>query len=143
MIMQYFFDLERVIDAALTEDIGTGDITTLTTIPADRQAHGRYMAKEDGVLCGVEFAGQVYHRIDPSIMMTYHFHDGDRIHRGDVIAEVEGNAVALLTGERVGLNLMQRLSGHRHPDGVCGRDGGGNGRIDLRYPQDNTGAACS
>lgn len=111
MIMQYFFDLERVIDAALTEDIGTGDITTLTTIPADRQAHGRYMAKEDGVLCGVEFAGQVYHRIDPSIMMTYHFHDGDRIHRGDVIAEVEGNAVALLTGERVGLNLMQRLSG--------------------------------
>ena len=109
--MQYFFDLDRVIDAALTEDIGTGDITTLTTIPADRKAHGRYIAKEDGVLCGVEIAEQVYRRIDPTITLTYHFHDGDRIKKGDIIAEVDGNAVALLTGERVGLNLMQRLSG--------------------------------
>ncbi len=109
--MQYFFDLDRVIDAALTEDIGTGDITTLTTIPADRRAHGRYIAKEDGVLCGVEIAEAVYRRIDPTITVTYHRHDGDRVVKGDVIAEVEGNAVALLTGERVGLNLMQRLSG--------------------------------
>lgn len=101
------------------------------------------MAKEDGVLCGVEFAGQVYHRIDPSIMMTYHFHDGDRIHRGDVIAEVEGNAVALLTGERVGLNLMQRLSGHRHPDGVCGRDGGGNGASICDTRKITAGLQCS
>ncbi|MBQ3127094.1 MAG: nicotinate-nucleotide diphosphorylase (carboxylating), partial [Clostridia bacterium] len=106
--MQYFFDLDRVIDAALTEDIGTGDITTLTTIPADKQAHGRYIAKEDGVLCGVEIAEQVYRRIDRDVKMTYHFRDGDRIKKGDIIAEVEGNAVALLTGERVGLNLMQR-----------------------------------
>lgn len=103
--------LETVIDRALTEDIGTGDITTLTTIPADRRAHGRYIAKEDGVLCGIEIAEMVFHRLDNTIEMKKYFRDGASIRRGDVIAEVWGNAVNLLTGERVGLNLMQHLSG--------------------------------
>ncbi|MBR6709216.1 MAG: carboxylating nicotinate-nucleotide diphosphorylase [Clostridia bacterium] len=103
--------LETVIDRALTEDIGTGDITTLTTIPAERRAHGRYIAKETGILCGIDIAEMVYHRLDPTIEMKKYFSDGDQIQKGDVIAEVWGNAVNLLTGERVGLNLMQHLSG--------------------------------
>lgn len=105
------FELDRLVRAALSEDIGTGDITTLTTIDNGRTAHGKYIAKENGILCGAEIALYVYHVIDPSVNMVFHAKDGDNIKKGDVIAEVFGNAVSLLTGERIGLNLMQHLSG--------------------------------
>jgi len=105
------FELERLVRAALAEDIGTGDITTLTTVDAGRTAHGRYIAKECGVACGLEAALYTYRMIDPSVEMTFHAKDGDYINKGDVIAEVTGKAVSVLTGERVGLNLMQHLSG--------------------------------
>ncbi len=107
----YCSSVETLIDRALEEDIGTGDITTLTTISEEAQAHGKYIAKEDGVLCGIDLARRVYAKLDDNIEFTAHKHDGDEVKKGEVIAEVKGKAVSLLTGERVGLNLMQRLSG--------------------------------
>lgn len=109
--MNYSPEIKKLISDALAEDIGTGDITTLSTISADAQARGKYRAKEDGVLCGIEIARAVYTEIDPDIVFTAFFSDGDLIKKGDIIAEVSGNARNLLTGERVGLNLMQRMSG--------------------------------
>ncbi len=107
----YCYSVEQLIDRALEEDIGTGDITTLTTISEDAVGHGKYIAKEDGVLCGIDLAQRVYARLDDKIVFTAYKKDGDEIKKGDVIAEVSGPAISLLTGERVGLNLMQRLSG--------------------------------
>lgn len=108
--------VDSLIRAALREDIGTGDITTLSVIPSDARAHGRYIAKEDGVLCGMDIAERVYRLLGEEmggadIRFTRHFEDGQSFCRGDVLAEVEGDAVTLLSGERVGLNLMQHLSG--------------------------------
>ena len=110
---QMFFseDVTRLLRGALREDIGTGDITTLSVIDRSRKAHGRYIAKEDGILCGMDIVEEVYHILDESVEITRHFEDGAAIRRGDVIAEVRGNAVSLLSGERVGLNLLQHLSG--------------------------------
>ena len=103
--------LDKIILNALDEDVGTGDITTESTIPEDRVAHGLYKAKESGVLCGVGVAKRVFELIDPSIEFTAFKKDGDRIEKGEIIAEVHGKATGVLTGERVGLNLMQRMSG--------------------------------
>lgn len=109
--MNYSPEIKKLISDALAEDIGTGDITTLSTISADAEASGKYRAKEDGILCGIDIARAVYTEIDPTIVFTAFFSDGDEIKKGDIIAEVSGNARNLLTGERVGLNLMQRMSG--------------------------------
>ena len=103
--------LDRIILNALDEDVGTGDITTESTIPEDRVAHGLYKAKESGVLCGIGVAKRVFELIDPSIEFTALKKDGDRIEKGEIIAEVRGKATNVLTGERTGLNLMQRMSG--------------------------------
>ncbi len=105
---------DELIITALREDIGTGDITTLSVISDDAVAYGRYVAKEDGVLCGIDVAKRVYDILDGGagrVTFTSHFEDGDTFHRGDVLAEVRGHAVTLLTGERVGLNLLQHMSG--------------------------------
>lgn len=103
--------VDELIDRALEEDVGTGDITTLTTISEDAIGHGRYIAKENGVLCGIDLARKVYDKLDKSIVFTAYKKDGDILSKGDIIAEVTGPAISLLTGERIGLNLMQRLSG--------------------------------
>ena len=103
--------LDKIILNALDEDVGTGDITTESTIPEDRVAHGLYKAKESGVLCGVGVAKRVFELIDPSIEFKAFKKDGDLIEKGEIIAEVHGKATGVLTGERVGLNLMQRMSG--------------------------------
>ena len=107
----YCYSVEQLIERALEEDVGTGDITTLTTISEDAVGHGKYIAKEDGVLCGIDLARRVYEKLDGKIEFTAYKKDGDEVVRGDIIAEVHGPAISLLTGERVGLNLMQRLSG--------------------------------
>ena len=103
--------LDKILLNALEEDLGNGDITTLSVIPPENVAHGRYIAKESGILCGVGIAARVYELIDTSVKFTAHCKDGDYVEKGTIIAEVEGPAVTLLSGERVGLNLMQRLSG--------------------------------
>lgn len=103
--------LDRIILNALEEDVGTGDITTESTIPEDRVAHGLYKAKESGILCGIGVAKRVFELIDPTIEFTALKKDGDPIEKGEIIAEVRGKATNVLTGERTGLNLMQRMSG--------------------------------
>ena len=101
----------QIIDIALNEDVGTGDITTETTIPADKKAFGRFIAKENMVICGLEIAELVFHKVDGTIEFTANCKDGDFIEKGFVIAEVSGNARNVLTGERTALNLMQRMTG--------------------------------
>lgn len=103
--------VEQIITLALNEDIGTGDITTLSTIPADKTATGRFVAKEDMILCGIDLAKHIFGRVDPSIELKANFKDGDAVKKGDVIATVSGNAQNVLTGERTALNFMQRLTG--------------------------------
>ena len=103
--------LDELLLAALREDVGTGDITTMSCIPAENRAEGHYLIKEDGVLCGLGVAERVFALIDPAITLTPKAQDGDHVKKGDVIATVSGPARGILTGERVGLNLMQRMSG--------------------------------
>lgn len=103
--------VEQIITLALNEDIGTGDITTLSTIPADKTATGRFVAKEDMIICGIDLAAHIFGRVDPSIELKANFKDGDAVKKGDVIATVSGNAQNVLTGERTALNFMQRLTG--------------------------------
>ncbi len=104
-------NLNDLIARSLKEDIGTGDITTLSTIPADRTITGRFIAKETGVLCGMDVAKAVFAFIDPAICLENIKNDGERIEKGEVIATVKGNARNILTGERLALNLMQHMSG--------------------------------
>ncbi len=101
----------QIISMALNEDVGTGDITTETTIPADKTASGRFIAKEDMIICGIDVAELVFHTVDASISFNANFKDGDKVCKGDVIATVNGNARNVLTAERTSLNLMQRLTG--------------------------------
>jgi nicotinate-nucleotide pyrophosphorylase (carboxylating) len=104
------FQMDEMIERALAEDIGTGDITTLSTIPADRQTAAVLIAKETGVICGLPVFARVYERLDPAIALTFSVFEGQRIHRGDHLARIEGPARSILTGERVALNFLQHLS---------------------------------
>ncbi len=104
-------NLNDLIEKALKEDVGTGDITTLSTIDESKTITGRFLAKESGILCGMEVAKAVFRFVDPSICLNNTKNDGDTIEKGEVIATVEGNARSILTGERLALNLMQHMSG--------------------------------
>ena len=102
--------VSELILTALQEDCGNGDITTISTIPEDAVAYGRYIAKQDGILCGMPVVRAVFDEIDPNIRLTVNFKEGDAFKKGDILAEVEGDARSVLTGERVGLNLLQHMS---------------------------------
>ena len=96
----------------LAEDIGRGDITTQATVNRETRAQGRFLAKENLVLCGLEVAEGVFVHLDPEIPeIETNFQDGDDITEGTVFATLKGFADVLLTGERVALNLIQRMSG--------------------------------
>lgn len=103
--------LQEFITKALAEDIGFGDITTQVTVPPDRQAVGTFLAKEAGIICGLSVAESVFHTIEPALRFSSQLHDGDRVQPGDRIAQIQGAARPILSGERVALNLLQRLSG--------------------------------
>ncbi|MBE6711984.1 MAG: carboxylating nicotinate-nucleotide diphosphorylase [Ruminococcaceae bacterium] len=104
-------NLNDLIEKALKEDVGTGDITTLSTIPADKTITGRFIAKESGILCGEDVARAVFAFVDPAIELNFFYKDGDKITKGEVIATVSGLARSILTGERLALNLLQHMSG--------------------------------
>ena len=104
------FLMDDIITRALTEDIGTGDITTLSTIPADKQTAAVLVAKEAGVICGLPVFARVYELLDASVMVEFSVFEGQRVHKGDRLARIEGPARSVLTGERVALNFLQRLS---------------------------------
>ena len=96
----------------LAEDIGRGDITTSSTVPPDVRGMGRFLAKEDLVICGLEVAEAVFLHLDGDISeIETTFSDGDEVGDGTVFGTLKGYADVLLTGERVALNLLQRMSG--------------------------------
>lgn len=104
-------DVRALIELALNEDIGTGDITSLATIPADRTATAVMLAKQDGVLSGMDVAESVFHTVDPSIEFEALKSNGESVSNPERIAIVRGNARSILTAERTALNFVQRLSG--------------------------------
>jgi nicotinate-nucleotide pyrophosphorylase (carboxylating) len=103
--------VDYLIDLALEEDLPAGDITTEAIVPPDLSASGVFLAKEDGVLAGIEVAAKVFQRIDPSIIFKKIKADGQEFKDGEILAEVKGKAASLLKAERTALNFLQRLSG--------------------------------
>lgn len=102
---------ERVVDAALSEDAGTGDITTMSIVGPAQRGEAVIVAKESCVVAGLFVADRVFRHIDPGVSFRPMFRDGDAIRKGQTIASVAGRLSTILTGERVALNFLQRLSG--------------------------------
>jgi len=118
-------DYGRLIEAALAEDIGTGDVTSMAVIPPDLQFSGVMAAREPMVLAGLELAEDIFHRVVPQASVTLRAKDGDKVEAGTVLAELRGPAAGLLTAERTALNLLQHLSGiatftRRYADAIQG-----------------------
>jgi nicotinate-nucleotide pyrophosphorylase (carboxylating) len=105
------FDLRRIVETALYEDIGSGDITTLATVAPDLVSQAELVAKEDFILAGIDVAAEVFNTVDSSISFEGLIADGQSVQKGDVLAWLKGPAAGLLQGERVALNLLQRMSG--------------------------------
>lgn len=99
------------IRAWLAEDIGSGDITTMATVPHGHTSRGIIHAKESGIVAGLPLARIVFAVVDETLDFQTQVTDGDRVERGTVLAVVEGATHSILTGERLALNLLQRLSG--------------------------------
>lgn len=95
----------------LREDVGSGDVTTLSTIPTSHESKGIIHAKEDGVVAGLPVSELVFQVVDPALTFTPQVAEGDFVKKGTVLAVVEGSTHRILTGERLALNLLQRLSG--------------------------------
>lgn len=103
--------IDDLLTLAFAEDIGDGDHTTLSTIPAEARGRQRLIVKEEGILAGVEVARKVFAKFDPDLKMTVSIGDGAHVKPGDVAFVVEGSVRSLLQTERVMLNIMQRMSG--------------------------------
>ncbi len=104
-------EFKQLIDLWFAEDIGDGDHTTLSCIPASAIGKSQLIVKENGVLAGVEVARQIFHAFDSELQMTVFINDGANVKVGDVAFEVEGKIQSLLQTERLMLNIMQRMSG--------------------------------
>ena len=104
-------DVERIIDLALKEDIGKGDLTTELLFPETIKCEAVIKCKESGVLAGLPIAKAVFEKLDSSVELTGKKNDGDSINPGDVILNIKGSQKHILTGERLALNILQRLSG--------------------------------
>lgn len=103
--------IDDLLTLAFAEDVGDGDATTLSTIPAEEMGRQRLIVKEEGILAGVRIARKVFDKFDPSLKMTVMIDDGDHVKPGDVAFVVEGPVRSLLQTERIMLNIMQRMSG--------------------------------
>jgi nicotinate-nucleotide pyrophosphorylase (carboxylating) len=99
------------VDIALAEDVGSGDLTSLFFIPETRASKGRIFAKEASVVAGVETVRRVYQKLDERVELTNLARDGSRVEAGETVLEMSGPTRSILTGERVALNFIQRLSG--------------------------------
>lgn len=106
-----YIGLDKLILDALSEDLGTGDITTESCIPEDAVSSGTFRAKQEGVFCGMEVLTRVFYLVDPAVKVTPLIRDGDRVQKGDSIADITGPSRSVLCGERVALNLVQHMSG--------------------------------
>jgi nicotinate-nucleotide pyrophosphorylase (carboxylating) len=109
--MQYENLINKLIDLGIEEDINTGDITTESIIPATMNAVATMTAKQEGVVSGLEIVKMVYDRFQQDVVFTPYFKDGDRVNKGDVILKIEATYPTLLRGERLSLNIFQRMCG--------------------------------
>ena len=100
-----------LIDLALAEDIGTGDVTSLYFVPEDRIARAFVVARSEGVVSGVEVAQAVFRAVDAALDIAVLIPDGSRVAAGAMVLRIEGPARSILTAERTALNFLQRLSG--------------------------------
>ncbi len=103
--------IDDLLTLAFAEDVGDGDHTTLSTIPADEMGRQHLLVKEEGTLAGVEMARRVFTKFDPELKMTVFINDGAHVKPGDIAFVVEGKVRSLLQTERIMLNIMQRMSG--------------------------------
>ena len=103
--------IDDLLNLSFAEDIGDGDHTTLSTIPADEMGKSQLIIKEDGIIAGVEMGIKVLHKVDPSIRVTVNIQDGTPVRKGDIVFVAEGPVRSLLIAERTMLNIMQRMSG--------------------------------
>ncbi len=103
--------LDNIIDLWFNEDIGSGDHTTLSTIPEDATGSAKLLVKEKGILAGVRIADQIFRRFDTNLKIVNVLNDGDNIKPGDIVLRVEGKVQSILQSERLVLNIMQRMSG--------------------------------
>ncbi len=101
----------RLICNALEEDLGKGDVTAQSIIPADFETEGKIIIKEDGIIAGLEVAYRTFTTLDENIYFEKNFIDGEFVKKGDIIARVKGKGRAIISGERVALNFLQRMSG--------------------------------
>ena len=109
--MQYDKLIDQLIDLAIEEDIATGDVTTNSIIPAHSRAVAEMKMKADGVISGLTIARRVYERFEQDIVWEPLVKDGDTVKKGDIILRIEASYRCLLLGERLSLNIMQRMSG--------------------------------
>jgi nicotinate-nucleotide pyrophosphorylase (carboxylating) len=105
------FAIERIVRTALQEDIGLGDVTSMAIFSREATARAELVAKEDFVVAGLDVAAAVFHQLDEDIRFEKIFVDGQKAKKGEVLAWLKGSALMLLQGERVALNLLQRMSG--------------------------------
>jgi len=103
-------DLATQVDAALREDIGSGDVSA-SLVPAGQRVRGSVVTREAAILCGSAWAAETFRRLDPQVRLSWQAADGERLGANQVIFEIEGPARAVLTGERTALNFLQLLSG--------------------------------
>lgn len=117
--------IDRLIDLSFAEDIGDGDHTTLSCIPADAMGKSKLLIKEEGILAGIEVAKEVFRRFDPTLQVEVFINDGTHVKPGDVPMVVSGKVQSLLQTERLMLNIMQRMSGiatmtHKYVERLAG-----------------------
>lgn len=110
MILNQFY-VDNLIKTALLEDINYVDITTDYLIPEDQENEAKFLAKADGVLCGIEVALRVFTLIQTDFQYEVFIHDGEEVKKGDIIAKIKGKTRTILKGERTALNLLQHMSG--------------------------------
>ena len=102
--------IQSLIDRALEEDLGRGDITSSSLLDQNSTILAHFIAREDGIICGVDIATQIFHTVNPEIQVEAHIQDGDKITKGQKLLSVNGNARSVLGAERAALNFMSHLS---------------------------------
>jgi nicotinate-nucleotide pyrophosphorylase (carboxylating) len=107
---QFEKELELIIRNAVREDIGDGDHTSLSCIPADAKGKAKLLVKDEGIIAGVEFAKQVFSYVDAHLKIETFINDGQKVNYGDVVFHVSGKSQSILMAERLVLNAMQRMS---------------------------------
>lgn len=105
------FQIDDIIKSALLEDINYIDVTTDYLVDENKVSTARYVAKDNGILCGIDVALRVFELLDSSVKTEIYIHDGEKVKKGDIIARITAKTRALLKGERIALNLVQHMSG--------------------------------